>query len=961
MEKLQPISSGFGELLKTYRKRRRLTQQQLAQRLGMHVNTVSSWELGSYLPASRGLILELARLLTLNEREARLLLEASLIALSPYWYVPFPRNLFFTGRREMLEELHRRLYAEQMADATQVYALYGLGGVGKTQLALEYAYQHALEYSAVLWVGAETLENIVSSLLRIAEVLELPERGDKDQQHVIEAVQRWLSTHSRWLLILDNVEDLGLLSGFLPSARQGAILLTTRSPALGTLAVGIELIPMEQKESMRFVLRRAKMLGLEATGEQIQQLAVRLPAEYAAVEELVKIMGGLPLAIDQAGAYIDETGCSLADYLQRYQQQRVALLDRRGLLGENHPHSVIATFRLASERVERKQKAAGDLLEVCALLHAEAIPEELFFEGATYLGSELAHLAADPSRFDQAMAILRSYSLIQRHLETRTFSIHRLVQVVIQEQIGEQKRIDWLRCLIVALNVIFPEVTYETWEQCERLLPHVLACAAAIPDDREHQALAEVLQKAANYLYERAQYKQAEQLYRRAIAILERSQGPDYPALALALSRLALLCGVQQDYRQAESLYQQALSIQERVLEPLHSETADSLHGLAAVYRGLGMYERAESLFQRVLHIREQTMGPNHYEVIRTLRGLATLYVEWGKYERAEPLFQRILVLTEQALGPEHPDLLYSLNGLAVLASMQGRFEQAEPFYQRAISLSEKALGPDHPNVAYVLVNQAECYTERGKYEQAESLYQRARAIWVGALGPENPRIAYILVHQAELSIRQEKYEQVASLYQQAWRIRRQASGEEHTETLQVLYDLATFYQKQGRLQEALSLAERILSTCSPSQKDAHPQVTAARALYTELVRTRAYPEVDEAAHVHEEEIPDNSEKEDPLRRASPATRETAGTTPSEHAHFQEFLRACCELHPRASSRSGDLWNAYEQWAAERHERFPLTRRAFTAQLKAHGCHADRTKTTRIWRGIRVVGADDAR
>ncbi|HET8845600.1 MAG TPA: helix-turn-helix domain-containing protein, partial [Ktedonobacteraceae bacterium] len=323
---MQTRSTSFGELLKTYRKRKGLTQRQLAQRLDVHGNTVSSWELGAYLPAARGLVLELARYLELDELEARHLLEASLTALAPYWYVPSPRNPFFTGREKSLKMLHASLSVGRMDALTQSYALQGLGGVGKTQIALEYAYQHALEYSAIFWIGAETEEQIISSLLRIAEVLQLPEREDKDQQRVIAAAQRWLSTHSQWLLICDNAENLDLIDGFLPPARQGAILITTRSQALGTLAGSIGLLPMEQEEGILFLLRRAKVLELEARREHVQQLAIQMPHQHAVAAEVVTAMGGLPLALDQAGAYLETTQCGLPAYLNLFRTRRATLL-----------------------------------------------------------------------------------------------------------------------------------------------------------------------------------------------------------------------------------------------------------------------------------------------------------------------------------------------------------------------------------------------------------------------------------------------------------------------------------------------------------------------------------------------------------------------------------------------------------------------------------------------------------
>src|SRR6266699_4711715 len=194
----------FGTLLKTLRKRRCLTQQQLAVAVGVHRSAIVRWEQGDYLPDSRAMILELARHLHLDDQETRQLLEASLTALAPHWLVPLPRNLFFTGREEILEALHTQLSVTKVVALTPFSALHGLGGIGKTQIALEYAYRYALEYSAVFWIEAETSEWITSSLLHLAETLQLPERREADQQRVLAAVQRWLTTHHQWLLIWNN-------------------------------------------------------------------------------------------------------------------------------------------------------------------------------------------------------------------------------------------------------------------------------------------------------------------------------------------------------------------------------------------------------------------------------------------------------------------------------------------------------------------------------------------------------------------------------------------------------------------------------------------------------------------------------------------------------------------------------------------------------------------------------------
>src|SRR5581483_5631396 len=213
------ISAPFGELLTTWRTRRRLTQMALASALGTHRNTIGRWERGDGLPETRGMVLELARLLHLDEQETRQLLEASLTALAPHWTVPLRRNPCFTGRDELLQRIHTRLAPRQPVALSPAVALRGMGGIGKTQLAVEYAYRCALEYRAVFWLAAETGESLMTSMQQIAEQLQLPERQAPEQSQVVAAVQRWLTRHADWLVIADNVEDLDLLQAVLPSAR----------------------------------------------------------------------------------------------------------------------------------------------------------------------------------------------------------------------------------------------------------------------------------------------------------------------------------------------------------------------------------------------------------------------------------------------------------------------------------------------------------------------------------------------------------------------------------------------------------------------------------------------------------------------------------------------------------------------------------------------------------------------
>lgn len=859
------------------------------------------------------------------------------------------RNPFFTGRNELLETLHSQLGGNQMVALTQPRALYGLGGVGKTQIALEYVYQHALEYSAVFWIGAETDEQIVSSLLHIAEALQLPERVDKDQQRVVAAAQRWLSTHNQWLLVWDNMEDLALLGRFLPSTRSGMSLITTRSQTLGTHARGLDLLPMKQEEGMLFLLRRAKVLEPEATSEQMQQLAVSEPLLYATARELVTVLGGLPLALDQAGAYIEETRCSLKGYLQRYEQQPARLLDRRGGSGADHPQSVTATFTLSSERIDR---VAADILRVCTFLHAEAIPEELFVEGVAHLGPELACLANNPTQFDQAIATLRSLSLLQRHPETQTLSMHRLVQEVLRESLEAMVAQQWSERAIQAVNATFPEPEHVNWARCERLVLHALMALQFVEAGRSVPEARELFLKTGSYLLERGRYTEAERFLAQAYTLAEFQYGENDLITIPILDRLATLYWRQEKYKQAEPLFQRALAISELHLGSSHPKTAPCLNNLALLYFEQGNYTQAEILQQRSLTIAECQLEPTDPSLAQNVDNMARIFEAQGKYILAEQLYQRALMIWESLPGPTHPNMTFTLNNLGILYLEQRKYEQAEPLLQHALAIRQQCLGPDHPRTATSLYNLARLFQEQGKYEEAVQMLQHALLIFEQRAGLDSSYLAKALRNLGILYQLQRKYEQAEPLFMRALAIQEQHLGQHHPATAQTLHDLALFRQMQGNLREAISCAERALKSHSQSLGDAHPKTVATRTLYAHLVQEQACAQEETPSEPYPKEIPDPRGKE---RHVSRSSHKAINPSSYENDPLQGFLDACCELHPRAWCRISDLRQAYERWAEDCQERFPLSRRAFAVQLKVHGYYTDRTRTARIWRGITLV------
>jgi tetratricopeptide (TPR) repeat protein len=633
-----------------------------------------------------------------------------------YWIVP-PRNPFFTGRERYLKALEDALTRSGAA------AINGLGGIGKTQTAIEYAYRHRDQYQAAIWSRADSRDALVSGFAAIAKLLDLPEKDDKDANAAAEAVRRWIELQPTWLLILDGVEDpVNVAEAFLPPGRTGHVLITTRLQGTGTAAQSVELEKMEPEEGALFLLRRAKVIAPDALIEATSE------ADRKLVSEINEELAGLPLALDQAAAYIEETPSTPAKYLNLYRTEGAALRSLRGKRAADHA-SVTITFSLAFAQVEKANPAAADLVRACAFLAPDAIPEEIFTQGGKELGELLAQTAGRPLAWDAAVAEAGRFTLLRRNVANDTLNIHRLVQEVLKDGMDVATRGVWAERVVQALNVVFPSPEFQNWPQCERLIPHAIMASRLVEDfGLDSVAAARLLNQSGYYLVDRARYAEAEPLYQRALAIREKALGPDHTDTATGLNNLAVLYDNQGRYAEAEPLHQRSLAIREKALGPDHPDTATSLNNMALLYYNEGRYGEAEPLHQRALAIREKVLGPDHPGTATTLNNLAELYRDQGRDEEAEPLYQRAFAIFEKALGPDHPNTATGLNNLALLYKSQGRYGEAEPLYQRALAIREKALGPDHPDTANSVRNYALLLRERGRAAEAEKLEARFKA-----------------------------------------------------------------------------------------------------------------------------------------------------------------------------------------------------------------------------------------
>jgi TIR domain/NB-ARC domain len=367
------------------------------------------------------------------------------------------RNPNFSGRGELLERLHASLQAGSAAAVVPRGAVHGLGGVGKTELALEYAHRYRSDYDVMWWIAAELPTSVTADLAALAQELGIEQSAD--QVEMVAMLFKKLRGRQRWLLVYDNAERPERLAGLLPPGGGGQVLVTSRWSAWGGQATPLRVNVLAREESIAFLRKR--------TGSE----------DHTALDALAELLGDLPLALEEAAAYLEETGVDLDEYLElvRGRARELFGLDRPPADEHGDQRRVATVWSLSLERVHQEAPAAEALLCLCAFL-APDIPRGLPREQPQVLPEDLSQAVLDPLAYNRMLAAVGRYSLAT--VTPTTVSVHRLVQAVIQARVGEEGE-RWAEVAVGLLRESFPVKSWKaaTWPTCERLLPHVLAVA----------------------------------------------------------------------------------------------------------------------------------------------------------------------------------------------------------------------------------------------------------------------------------------------------------------------------------------------------------------------------------------------------------------------------------------------------------------------------------------------------
>ncbi|KST69045.1 NB-ARC domain-containing protein [Mastigocoleus testarum BC008] len=729
------------------------------------------------------------------------------------------------GRDGELQKLHKLLQQNQQVAINStgwrsITSIDGMGGIGKTELALQYAIAHREIYQGgICWLRAS--EDVGLQIVQLAQTyfdINPPDSLDLQAQ-VQYCCQRWGKGEA--LLVLDNLNNYGEIKPLLPCLSRFKVLITTRSH-LGRSIKKLSLNVLEPKAALKLL---QSFIGIE-----------RVNAEESQANKLCEWLGYLPLGLELVGRYLaQKQDLSLAEMLSRLDKKRLnhrALTNTDGDMTAPHS-SALAAFELSWEELKYEEKKLACLLSLFAFapipweLVEECLPEE------------------DPEDLEDIRdCVLLKLSLLQDKGEG-TYQLHPLLreffQIKLEEleppdttyQSGEEYLIRAFNRVMLAIAKQIDEIDSLTLKDITKFAPAIRHLA-----EMKNQKLIQYISNDdliwafvgnGKFYQGRGLYDQAQPWYEQCLEVVKKRLGEEHLHIAQTLKNLANLYYQQGRYGEAEPLYLQVLDMRTRLLGEEHPKVAEILSDLALIYQYQGRYEEAESFLLQSLDMDKRLLGREHPHVAIDLNNLATLYEYQGRYEEAEPLLLQALDMDKRLLGEENPSVATSLNNLANLYTNQERYEEAEPLFLQTLDMTKRLLGEGHPKVAIRLNNLALLYKYQGRYEEAEPLFLQALDMNKRLLGKENPHIAIELNNLALLYKYQGRYEEAEPLFLQALDMDKHLLGEEHPDVAIGLNNLANLYRDQGRYEEAEPLYLQALKIMEQKLGENHPRTIKVR------------------------------------------------------------------------------------------------------------------------------------
>jgi tetratricopeptide (TPR) repeat protein len=661
-----------------------------------------------------------------------------------------------------------------------------MGGVGKTELAMRYAWQHLQGLGdgagGVCWVDGRDgdvgiqLVNFARSLLN----LNPPEDWDLPTQ-LKYCWRNWQP--GDWLIVIDDVTNYRQQVNPYkpPESSQFKVLLTTREQ----LGRPVEHLPLDKLQPEAALDLLTSLVGVQ-----------RIQQESDIAEQLCDWLDYLPLGLELVGRYLErDPDLLLKTMLSRLEKKRLrheSVEEPDGTMTD--PKGIADAFELSWERLDDDAQQLGCLLSLFASADIVWFLVKLAYSNRPF--SEDGRI--DTDLLEKARADLLRFNLLQR-TDEGTYRLHQLIREFFREKQEQSAQVNEFKQALVAAIVVVGErlsssLTSKEIQVVAPLMPHV----AEVAKDRHLRKYLKDEDLTAPFVgldkFYKAQglYDQAQFWDEQCLSVTQACFGSNHPAVALSLNNLAMLYRLQGRYSEAEPLFLQALEINRELLGENHSLVAASLNNLATIYRLQGRYSEAEPLFLQALEINRELLGENHPNVAVILNNLADIYHIVERYSEAELLFLQALEINEHLPKEYHLQVVANVNSLAELYCSQQRYSEAEILHQEVLKLREGLLGKDHPNVAISLNNLANVYLHQQRYSEAESLYLRVLELRKLRMGEDHPNVAISLYNLATLYGFQKRYTESEQLLEKALEVFLLRLGAEHPKTVTCQYALAT-------------------------------------------------------------------------------------------------------------------------------------------------------------------------
>jgi tetratricopeptide (TPR) repeat protein len=741
------------------------------------------------------------------------------LRIPPVWGNVPQRNKNFTGREELLSALREGIAGQITAVVPQPHALHGLGGVGKTLMAVEYIYRYRHTYDVVWWIPSDQPFMVKTALAELAPHLGLPTAsvsGIEDAaRDVLDALRRG-EPYDKWLLVFDNADQPEDLLDSIPRD-SGHVLITSRNHRWESLVDAVAVDVFRREESVEFLTKRVRN---SITPEDAARLAEQL--------------GDLPLALEQAGALLFERGMSASEYLEQLAERTSQLLSQ-GRPAE-YPVPMTAAWSVSVANLSESLPEAVDLLRVCAFFGSEPIPREAISKAPKGLRPELSGLISDPIRLGRAVGELGRYALARLDVPGRTIQVHRLVQKLVQDELSpeEQERIQHeVHLLLAAYNAGDPDDD-TSWPNYSDLLGHL--APAKVPDCQVPEVRNFAI-RMLGYLFSSGDYHSAQTVAGDFIEQWSAESGPQHPdVIGVQLAQTDTLRELG-EYDAAAELNSKVLAAAEKVLGPDHDTTLRSLRGSAADLRASGDFRAALERDREALRRYEDRYGLDDPGTLRAVNNLALDYGLIGDYARARELHHRSYIGWKQRESRSvMASMLSALSGLARVVRLSGDYSEACDLGDDAYAIGLDALGAEHNWTLRTGKDLSIALRRYGEFERAEEMAVQVQDRCVRLFGLKSPDTLAAAICLANLWRTTDRIEEAVGLVADTVARYTEVFSADHPYSLACLSNLAVLRRVQGSAHDARKLNERALAGLEARLgRDHHYSLTVAINLASDL------------------------------------------------------------------------------------------------------------------------------